>query len=160
HLGIAREVTVFRMVAPAPPDPSQRQERADDRTEVETEPEKTVLLEELEVQAVSVRGRKVVRAVVEQPEISIVESSKAGPLEGMLESDTPCRLPGLDPRCGRPIARLGGVLLRDGVEPIPETLGSQRGADQSDNNNDRGKTQAPRRSPDKDAQDGQQAEES
>src|SRR5215510_8917549 len=39
HLGVARDVSVVRMVAPPPPEPSERQERADDHPHVECEAE-------------------------------------------------------------------------------------------------------------------------
>src|SRR6266481_838327 len=47
HLGVAGEVSVLRMVAPALPESSKRQQRADEGAHVETEAEEAVLAEDL-----------------------------------------------------------------------------------------------------------------
>src|SRR5215467_7184128 len=144
HLRVVREVSVVRVVAPALPESPEHQERANEHPHVETEAEQTVLPEELEVDAVGVVRAPVARTIVDGPNIRGRERLEPSPCEWSADRDVPGGLEGLNPARRGLVACGCRLLLGDGFEANPESLGRQRRGDDPDHERGGRETQAPR----------------
>src|SRR4030095_12689988 len=113
------------MVAPALPKFPERQERADEGADVEAEAKQTMLTENLEVDAVRVKGLVVARSEIDGPDILVPERPEPGAREGATHRYVPRRLEGLQPSYRGQVPRFDRLLFGDGAETIPESLGRE-----------------------------------
>src|SRR5438046_10184924 len=116
---------MLRMVAPALPESPEGQQRAGECANVEGEAKQAVLAHDLEIDAVRVKGLVVVRSEVEGPDIRVPEGSEASAREGMTDRDVPRGLERLQTTHRGHVPRLDRLLLRDGAETLPESLGGE-----------------------------------
>src|SRR6185503_9845771 len=107
HLGVARDVSMLWMVAPALPKCPEGHERADEGAHIEAEAKQTVLTENLEVDAVRVKGLVVARSEIDGPDILVPERPEPGAREGATHRYVPRRLEGLQPSHRRHVPCLG-----------------------------------------------------
>src|SRR5215831_8296487 len=80
------------MVAPAPPQSAQADQRAHEGSDVEPETQEPVLPEDFEVHAVGVEGLVVARTEVDGPDVLVPHGPEAFTREGAVYRDVPGRL--------------------------------------------------------------------
>src|SRR5262245_10956270 len=150
HVGVARDVAVLRMVAPPSPQSPQADQRAYEGSDVEPEPQEAVLTEDLEVHAVRIEGLVEARAVVDSPDVLVPQGPEPRPREGAAHGYVPGRLERLQAPHRGHVPRLCRLLLADGAESIPETLGRERRGNDAEHENSCRESHAPGGTPNDD----------
>src|SRR5215831_4580843 len=147
HVRITRNVAVFRMIAPAPPQSSQADKGAHEGSYVEPKPQETMLTEDFEVHAMCIEGFVKARAVVNGPNVLVPQRSEPRSREWAAHRDVPSRLERLQTPHRGHVSGLHGLLLLDRAEAVPEALGCQWSGYDPYHEHGGGEPHPPRRAP-------------